>query len=159
MLHNFTSNAPETFWKLQFINCLWQMKLFCCGFPESFSIFLHHFPTRWCTSTFWCHCVHCCGWRVHQHILVPLCTLLWVTELAVDDQLIGPHKSWLIHGLTLLGVHQTHHAQQEGWSLSVVMFCGQQKRDIKAVKRARTTVSFVLSGMGIASGQRVRQYI
>jgi hypothetical protein len=22
------------------------------------------FPTRWCTSPFWCHCTHCSGWTV-----------------------------------------------------------------------------------------------
>jgi hypothetical protein len=31
------------------------------------------------------------------------------------------------------------------------------KRDIQPLKRARTTVSAVMSGMGMASGQRVKQ--
>jgi hypothetical protein len=22
------------------------------------------FPTRWCTSLFWCHCSHCFGWTI-----------------------------------------------------------------------------------------------
>jgi hypothetical protein len=40
---------------------------------------------------------------------------------------------------------------------SVVMVCGQPKRDIQPVKRARATVSAVMFGMGMASGQRVKR--
>jgi hypothetical protein len=40
---------------------------------------------------------------------------------------------------------------------SVVMVCGQPKRNIQPVKRARTTVSAVMFGMGIDSGQRVKR--
>jgi hypothetical protein len=37
------------------------------------------------------------------------------------------------------------------------MVCGQPKRDIQPVSRARATVSAVMSGMGMASGQRVKR--
>jgi hypothetical protein len=40
---------------------------------------------------------------------------------------------------------------------SVVMVCGQPKRDIQPVRRACATVSAVISGMGMASGQRVKR--
>jgi hypothetical protein len=40
---------------------------------------------------------------------------------------------------------------------SVVIVCGQPKRDIQPVMRARATVSAVMSGIGIASGQRVNR--
>jgi hypothetical protein len=39
----------------------------------------------------------------------------------------------------------------------VVIICGQPKRDIQPVKRARAAVSAVMSGMGMASGQRVKR--
>jgi hypothetical protein len=37
------------------------------------------------------------------------------------------------------------------------MVCGQPKRDIQPVKRAHATVSAVMSGMGMASGRRVKR--
>jgi hypothetical protein len=40
---------------------------------------------------------------------------------------------------------------------SVVMVCGQPKRDIQPVGRACDTVSSVISGMGMTSGQRVKR--
>jgi hypothetical protein len=38
-----------------------------------------------------------------------------------------------------------------------VMVCGQPKRDMQPVIRARATVSAVMSGMGMASGHRVKR--
>jgi hypothetical protein len=37
------------------------------------------------------------------------------------------------------------------------MVCRQPKRDIQPIKRARATVSAVMSGMGMASGNRVKR--
>jgi hypothetical protein len=37
------------------------------------------------------------------------------------------------------------------------MVCGQPKKDIQPVKRARATVSAVMAGMGMASGHRVKR--
>jgi hypothetical protein len=37
------------------------------------------------------------------------------------------------------------------------MVCGQPKLDIQPVKRARATVSAVMSGKGMASGHRVKR--
>jgi len=42
------------------------------------------------------------------------------------------------------------------WSVEIV--CGQPKRDIQPESRARDTVSAVTSGMGKASGQRVKRF-
>jgi hypothetical protein len=42
---------------------------------------------------------------------------------------------------------------------SVVIVSGQPKRDIQLVKRARATVSAEMSGMGMASGHRVKRSI
>jgi hypothetical protein len=39
----------------------------------------------------------------------------------------------------------------------VEIVSGQPKRDIQPVKRARATVSAVMSGMGMASGHRVKR--
>jgi hypothetical protein len=39
----------------------------------------------------------------------------------------------------------------------VVMVCGQPKRDIQPVSRARARVSAVISGMWMTSGQRVKR--
>jgi len=41
----------------------------------------------------------------------------------------------------------------------VVMVCGQPKRDIQPDRRARDTVSAVMSGIGKASGQHVKQSV
>jgi hypothetical protein len=41
--------------------------------------------------------------------------------------------------------------------MSVVMVCRQPKRDIQPVRGARTTVSAMMSGIGMISGQRVKR--
>jgi hypothetical protein len=40
---------------------------------------------------------------------------------------------------------------------SVVMVCGQPKQDIQLVSKACAMASAVMSGMGMTSGQRVKQ--
>jgi hypothetical protein len=62
-------------------------------------------------------------------------------------------ESWVPHILAM-----ERNSCDSNWRpWSVVIVCGQPKRDIQLAMRARATVSAVMSGIGIASGQRVAQ--
>jgi hypothetical protein len=74
-----------------------------------------------------------------------------VRWLRGDEQLSEKgecHRAWSGSGRV---VTQT---DDPGW---VVIVCGQLKRDIQQGKRARATVSAVLSGIGMTSGQHVKR--
>jgi hypothetical protein len=69
--------------------------------------------------------------------------------------MVGGHSAEL--GATQL--HQVVEQRDSNWRpWSVVMLCGRSKHDIQPESRARDTVSAVMSGMGMASGQRVKRF-